>query len=237
MVGGIGLKTRIGRAIDVLEHAGCVLGAGEGDGHLPPRAATGTLAAVNDVTEGRSAYWDPLPTARDIAARWQADPVDLSIGTGKWEDRSRLNVPGPFYTGDTDDGLNGQVYAPGLVLCGSERGMEFVYRQPQTPEDVEILLEVAWGEPMGGYAWDGDQRWSEGSVREWWSGRAQVREWIRSEIAMRSISEADYDRESVPALLEFAAHLDGPLEHYLRGYVYWLIEGREPDVGAVLPEL
>lgn len=188
-------------------------------------------------TEAHGAYWDPLPTARNIAARWQAGRGELSIETGKWEERSWLNVPGPFYAGVTDDGLNGQVYAPGLVLCGGEWGMEFVYRQPQTPEDVEVLLDVAWGEPMGGYAWDGDQRWSEASVRGWWADRARVREWIRSEIATRSISEADYDRESVPALLKFAAHLDGPLERCLRGYLYWLIERREPDAHAVLPKL
>jgi hypothetical protein len=191
-----------------------------------------------ETAEARSsAYWDPLPAARDIAARSQSGPVDTSIGIGKWEDRCWLNVPGPFYTGETDTGLNGQVYAPGLVLCGGELGMEFVYRQPQSSEDVEILLEVAFGEPMGGYAWNGDHRWSEGSVRGWWADRARVREWIRSEIAARSISEADYDRESVPVLHEFAAHLDGPLERYLRGYLYWLVEGREPDARAVLPDL
>lgn len=159
-------------------------------------------------SEERSAHWDPMPTACEIVARWRHGPDGISIGTGRWEDRTWLNVPGPFYTGETDTGLNGQVYAPGLVLCGGEWGMEFVYRQPRTPAEVETLLNVAWGQPMGGYAWDGDARWDEASVREWWADRARVREWIANEIRARSTSPADYDRESVPALREFAAHMD-----------------------------
>ncbi|MEV6008909.1 hypothetical protein AB0M29_19085 [Streptomyces sp. NPDC051976] len=136
-----------------------------------------------DDARTESAYWDPVPTAREIVTRWRGGSDELSIGEGRWEDRNWLNVPGPFYTGETDDGMNGPVYAPGLVLCGGDGGMEFIYRQPQTREEVETLLEVAWGEPFGGYAWDGDDRWSEDSVRDWWAGRARVREWIHSEIA------------------------------------------------------
>ncbi|MBR7832116.1 hypothetical protein KDL01_02530 [Actinospica durhamensis] len=185
----------------------------------------------------RNAYWDPIPTARQIVAGWQRGPNELSIGTGSWEDRGWLNVPGPFYAGETDTGLNGQVYAPGLVLCGGEWGMEFVYRQPQTPAEVETLLRVAWDEPMGGYAWDGDAHWNEGSVRAWWAERARVREWIDGEVRTRAKSPAHYDRESVPALRDFAAHLDGPLERRLRGYLFRLAEGRAPDDGARLPEL
>jgi hypothetical protein len=202
------------------------------------KTARSTLTVMDtDIIGARGAYCDPLPTARQIVARWRHGPDRLSIGTGRWEDRSWLNVPGPFYTGETDTGLNGQVYAPGLVLCGGTWGMEFVYRQPQTPAEVETLLRVAWDEPMGGYAWDGDVHWSERSVREWWANRAQVREWIHNEIATRSISKAGYDRESVPALREFAGHLDGPLERCLRGYIYWLIERREPDARTTLPQL
>lgn len=196
-----------------------------------------SVDGLSESVDGPGAYWNPIPTARAIVAGWGPVAGELRIGTGRWEDRSWLNVPGPFYTGETDDGLNGQVYAPGLVLCGGEWGMEFVYRQPQTADEVETLLGVAWGEPMGGYAWDGDTRWTAGSVRSWWAERARVRAWIDEEIRSRSDSRADYDRESVPALREFAAHMDGPFERRLRGYLYWLIEHREPDAKALLPEL
>ncbi|MDJ0463999.1 hypothetical protein [Streptomyces sp. H27-C3] len=43
------------------------------------------------------AYWNPLPTVRRFTD---------TMGTGRWEDRSRLNVPGPFLAGETDDGQN-----------------------------------------------------------------------------------------------------------------------------------
>jgi hypothetical protein len=200
--------------------------------------ATGTLTAMDTADAGtESAYWDPLPAARGVVTRWRGGAGDLSIGEGRWEDRNWLNVPGPFYTGETDDGMNGPVYAPRLVLCGGDWGMEFVYRQPRTSEEVETLLDVAWGEPMGGYAWDGDDHWSEDSVREWWAGRARVREWIHRQIARCSASGRAQDHEDVPALREFAAHVDGPLERYLRGYLYWLIERREPAAEVTLPHL
>ena len=41
------------------------------------------------------AYWDPLPTARALIA---------DIGVATWNQRSRLNVPGPFFGGETDCG-------------------------------------------------------------------------------------------------------------------------------------
>ncbi|GAA4830169.1 hypothetical protein GCM10023235_78790 [Kitasatospora terrestris] len=166
------------------------------------------------------AYWDPLPTARDMAG---------SVGEGRWEDRSWLNVPGPFYAGVTDTGLNGPYYLPEHVLSSDEH-YEFVYRQPANPREVAGLLEIAHSEPMGGYAWDGDQRWTPQAVREWWARRADVRDWITAELA------AD-DRNEPEALHRYAAYLEDGLETYLRGYLFWLTEGREPRLGEELPNL
>ncbi|SHM83427.1 hypothetical protein [Actinacidiphila paucisporea] len=75
------------------------------------------------------AYWDPVPTARRYTT---------TMGIGRWEERSWLNVPGPFYTGETDDGRNGPYYLPEHVLS-SDCGYEFVHRQPANPREVAAL--------------------------------------------------------------------------------------------------
>ncbi|WP_327682947.1 hypothetical protein [Kitasatospora sp. NBC_00458] len=173
-------------------------------------------------TEGhwtQLAYWDPLPTARALTA---------TMGNGRWEERSRLNVPGPFYAGETDGGLNGPHRLPEHVLSGDEHH-GFVHRQPVNPRELAGLVRIAEDEPAGGYAWDGDEHWTPEAVREWWAGRDAVRAWIAGELGG--------DRNEPAALRRYAAHLDDGLEDYLRGYLFWLIERREPRLGEELPEL
>ncbi|MFI0901529.1 ferredoxin [Streptomyces sp. NPDC020983] len=165
------------------------------------------------------AYWDPLPTARRYTD---------TMGTGRWEERSWLNVPGPFYAGETDDGLNGPFYLPEHVLS-SDRHHEFVHRQPVNPREVAALVRMANDEPLGGYAWDGDEHWTTESVRQWWSGRDAVRQWIERE-------RCD-DRNEPHGLDSYAHYLENGLEDYLRGYLFWLAEHREPRVGEALPAL
>ncbi len=80
-------------------------------------------------------------------------------------------------------------------------------------------MEIAADEPFGGYAWDGDQRWTPEAVRLWWAGRESVRAWSAEELDDRP-NEKD----------------DG-LEDYLRGYLFWLIENREPRTDEELPTL
>lgn len=169
------------------------------------------------------AYWDPLPTARSITG---------DVGVATWEQRSWLNVPGPFYGGETDTGLYGPVYVPAHVLSSDEQ-YEFVYRQPLNARQVDDFMEAPGGEPMGGYAWDGDEHWTPESVRAWWRERGRVRAWIEAELAARQ--ESCNDEEPLRA---YADHLDGGgLERYLRGYLYWLVEGREPTLDEELPAL
>lgn len=169
-------------------------------------------------------YWDPLPTAREMTD---------SVGNGRWEQRSRLNVPGPFYAGETDTGLNGPYYLPEHVLSGDDHS-EFVHRQPASPREVAGLIEIAHGEPVGGYAWDGDRHWTPRAVRDWWARRDEVRAWIAAEVAA---DRAGTGRNDTDALLRYAAYLDDGLEAYLRGYLFWLTEGREPRADEALPEL
>ncbi|MCX4908875.1 hypothetical protein [Streptomyces sp. NBC_00878] len=63
----------------------------------------------------------------------------------------------------------------------------------------------------------------------WWAQREAIRAWIASELAD--------DQNEPEALRAYAAYLDDGLEEYLRGYVFWLTEKREPPMGEPLPTL
>ncbi len=192
------------------------------------RAQTAAAYPVEGPWDGL-AYWDPLPAARELS-RSIYGQHELDVGVGRWKDRSRINVPGPFYAGVTDDGLNGPYYLPELVLLSDLRH-ECVFRQPANLREVAALILIAGGEPFGGYACDGDQHWTPESVRQWWADRAFVRDWIAAELA-----DAGSDNEP-EALHAYAAYLDDGLEDHLRGYLFWLIEGREPRIGERLPNV
>lgn len=64
---------------------------------------------------------------------------------GRWDDLLWLNVPGPFWTGETDTCWTGRLHAPNHVLYGGEYLTEFVYRQPRTATEVAALADAAGG--------------------------------------------------------------------------------------------
>lgn len=188
-------------------------------------------------------YWDPLPTARRLA--------DASTFTGVWEKRNWRNVPGPFYAAETDSLQIGRIDAPGHICydddLGGGSGFEFVYRQPVTEAETEALVSGCRCDLFRGYGWDGDDHWTVDTVREWWRDRARVREWA---VAIA----ADWGADSHPAWgyngaaeyrghyqdaaaghRDFIAYLDDGLETYLRGYLFWLDQRREPRPGETLP--
>ncbi|WP_354642797.1 ferredoxin [Kitasatospora camelliae] len=189
-------------------------------GAYTPRPQPGQLYGAWD----ELAYWDPLPHARELCE-------ENAIGGGRWEDRGRLNVPGPFYCGRTGGEGRGALFAPWHVLR-DESGAEFVYRQPADPVELRAVVTAAWSDPAGGYAWDGDRRWTPESVRAWWAGRGGVRDWIGERLA-----EPEREAGERESLRDFAAYLDDGLEDDLRGYLFWLIEGREPGLYEELPKL
>ena len=156
----------------------------------------------------------------------------------KWAEKLWLNVPGPFYTGETDTCWTGRLPAPRHVLYGGPRLAEFVYRQPKTPEEVDCLVDAAWDDPLDGYACDGDSRWTPDAVREWWRGRDEVAEHVTALARRWEAGGADpYDLDAAGGARDFLAYLAGELETDLRAYVFRLENGRYPVAGDRLPML
>ncbi|HWS37741.1 MAG TPA: hypothetical protein VN408_34050, partial [Actinoplanes sp.] len=81
-----------------------------------------------------SLYWDPA-TALTVGQRAEFK--------GRWDDLLWLNVPGPFWAGETDICWTGRLHAPDHVLYGGEYFTEFVYRQPRTATEVAALADAA----------------------------------------------------------------------------------------------
>ncbi|MFB6695438.1 hypothetical protein ACFCX3_33470 [Streptomyces virginiae] len=197
------------------------------------------------------AYWDPMPTARRLIE--STSHLRASMFKGVWEERNWRNVPGPFYAGETDSMAIGRLDAPDHICYDDDHGGGFggvfVFRQPTDEGQVFDVLCGASLDLYEGYHWDGDDRWTVDSVRDWWADRGRVREWA---VAIAADWGADthphWGYNNDPQFLghyhdaaqghrDFIAHIDNGLEAYLRGYLFWLDQRREPRPGEALPRL
>jgi len=187
-----------------------------------------------------SAYWNPMPSARQLI-----ETTTRNVFSGVWAERNWRNVPGPFYGAATDSMALGCSEAPGHIVFdddfGGGFGREFIYRQPVNVGEVEAVVNVASIETYSGYGWDGDDHWSADEVRDWWRDRERVRVWA-VELATDWGSDPypkylGHYRDAANALRDYVAYIDNGLRDYLRGYMFWLNEHREPDDGETLPQL
>ncbi|MFF2555140.1 ferredoxin [Nocardia sp. NPDC058058] len=175
--------------------------------------------------------WDPMSSVH-------RDLNDSVYHGDKWQDRHWMNVPGPFYTAQTDTCWTGRLHAPRNVLYGGEYYNEFVYRQPTSPAEVEYLLAAADDDPFDGYACDGDSRWTPAAVRAWWSGRDKVAEHLAQLLTEYTKEGASASRsEAAEGVRDFFAYLTTDLETDLREYVFRLENDRYPAADDELPNL
>ncbi|MCX2947243.1 hypothetical protein [Lentzea sp. NEAU-D7] len=154
-----------------------------------------------------------------------------------WADKHWLNVPGPFYTGQTDNCWTGRLHAPRHILYGGDFYNEFVYRQPRTKAEIECVHVAAAQDPFGGYADDGNERWTPEAVRSWWGGRAQVEEHVTALLAEWAASSKQDEVEAADGARDFLSYLAGDLEADLRAYVFRLERGYYPGPGDRVPLL
>ena len=173
--------------------------------------------------------WDP------IAALPAGEPEGCFFG--RWDDRLWLNVPGPFYTGISDNCWTGRLHAPRHVLYGGEYFGEYVYRQPANAAEVLQLAEAAQNDPYAGYACDGDSHWTIATVREWWQDRARVEEYLATLLPEWSSSDNSEEREASEGIRDFAAYIADGLSTDLQRYLFRLQEGHYPESATTLPEL
>lgn len=176
------------------------------------------------------------PEPRDPISYVPPDYLPSDDGE-KWAAKHWLNVPGPFYTGETDTCWTGRLSAPRHVLYGGEYFNEFVYRQPKTKAEVACLLEAAGDEVLGGYACDGDSRWTPDSVRAWWNARDEVEEHVAWLVTDYASFDNPACQEAAEGARDFLAYLAGELRSDLQAYLFRLERGRYPVAGDQLPDL
>ena len=125
-----------------------------------------------------------------------------------------LNVPGPFWAAQTAS--RPKHVAPGN-LCSGPHGT-FVFRQPGSPRELDLVLEAATQEPLKGL---GIARRTESVdyVRWWWRTR---REPLRAALEAAGVTGA-------------ADYVERELPDYLRGYMFLLEHDRLPRPGEELP--
>lgn len=162
-------------------------------------------------------YWDPMPhlDARlDLAATFR----------GRWHERNWRNVPGPVYGAETDNCWVGRLHAPRHVLYGDDNdyGQEFLYRQPNSIDELRAVVDAVQADPVAGWACDGDDHWTPALVRQWWRDRSRLRDWITAELGRCSVSDRADEREVATGLADYLAYLDGDLEGHLWAYCEFL---------------
>ncbi|MCP3758699.1 ferredoxin [Streptomyces sp. TBY4] len=176
--------------------------------------------------------WDPVGELTD-------DERSSFERGGERPERLWLNVPGPFWTGMTDNCWTGRMEAPDNVLYTADSlyCTEYVFRQPRNPAEVRALSGAAWADPFGEYFCDGDLRWTPAEVREWWAGRGRVAEHLAESLADFGPGGSVDDEEVAAGVREFQGYLDDGLAVDLRAYLFRLEEGRYPEAGERLPQL
>ncbi|HAH44980.1 hypothetical protein [Gimesia sp.] len=143
---------------------------------------------------------------------------------GSFSERNRFNIPGPFYGAETDSCLTGPAEAPQNIMV-DEKGQEFVYRQPASLAELECVLRATEVDPFEGYGANGDQHWTLPLVRDWWNTRHDL------------LAEMDSLRKWNDNVDEWHRYLHGPAIDYLRQYVFFIEEGKLPQVWDSLPML
>jgi hypothetical protein len=178
--------------------------------------------------ESTEGPWDPVSVLTTADRKHFAD---------SWADLSPLNVPGPFYTGITDNCWTGRLHAPHNVVYAGEYFAEHVFRQPRDADEVAALVEAAEADPLIGYGCDGDDRWTSEAVRRWWRDRQSVLDTVTTTLEILDAEARSDFAEAAGGLREFLGYLEAGLETDLRAYLFRLAAGRYPGSGEQLPEL
>lgn len=145
-----------------------------------------------------------------------------------WNTKHPFNFPGSFYTGESDTCGTGDVEAPNNVMY-DENAMEFIFRQPQTFEELLRVVDAGAVEVLNSYSCDGNNFWTYGKCKEWWKNRFD----IISEMNKTETKKVNGNRVCL-----FERYLKSNAENDLRKYCYFLETGNYPTLDiTTLPQL
>jgi hypothetical protein len=181
-------------------------------------------------------FWDFSPFILDVVNE-VGGPIE-NIFSGSWEQKNWLNVPGPIYAGLTDWSLIGRLEAPDNVLY-DENGQEFIFRQPRNRWELSQVVHAAAIDPFGGYACDGNEHWNTELIRDWWSHKADLVNWIGRQVQNPEFqTHQDFvEQNQLQALRHFEDFVQTGLHDYLRAYTFFLEQGHAPQGYEPLPWL
>lgn len=144
-----------------------------------------------------------------------------------WKKKNPFNFPGPFYTGESDTCGTGYPEAPLNVMFDSDY-CEYIFRQPGTYAELLCVIDAAAVEVFDSYACNGNDHWTIGLCREWWSQRPSLIEQLNHP----EVKKINGGQEQL-----YINYLTSASEVDLRKYCYFLDNGKFPAHDAVLPDL
>ena len=151
-----------------------------------------------------------------------------ALNNSHWNTKHLFNFPGAFYTGESGNCGTGDSEAPNNVMY-DENAMEFIFKQPQTFEELLSVIDAAEVEVYDSYSCDGNNFWTYAKCKEWWKNRFD----IIFEMNKTETRKTNGSRASL-----FEDYLKNNAESDLKKYCYFLENGIYPETATtILPQL
>jgi len=179
-------------------------------------------------------FWDFAPIIPELVK--EMENLSEFVSFDCWQEKNWLNVPGPIYTGITDTCHIGRLEAPQNILY-DENGQEFIFRQPRNEKELSEVVRAALNDPFDGYACNGNDYWTPELIRDWWSRKADLVNWIGQQLKNPEFQTREdfVEQNQFRALQDFQNFVEAGLHDYLRAYVFFLEQGRTPREDEPLP--
>lgn len=118
-----------------------------------------------------------------------------------WARRHPLNVPGIFFTAETDTADDARNIAPEFIGV-DERWHSFVCRQPTRLEQVALVSNAAALDPMQEFSASGLSLWTMDAIAEWLSNhRSRLELWLDE--AIQIAQESGRHAKTLAGLKEY----------------------------------
>jgi hypothetical protein len=172
-----------------------------------------------------------------LTAQPSLESVESLVFQAKWNDKSWLNTPGPFYGANTDSCGTGPIHAP--YNSGLDReDLEYIFKQPSNVEELRDVVTAAKVNVLSGYGCDGDSHWTMVLIQEWWERRQQLLQvclgskFLSIDLASSPDPLARVYRRNARYRLQYVRT---ELADYLGAYSFFIEEGRLPNESDTMP--
>ncbi len=128
----------------------------------------------------------PLANTHTDARGWLLEK--LRLPPDDWDSRTVFTTPGIVWAVGSDTCMTGRPNAPRNIAYDNY-GREFVYRQPESAEELMGIMSADSEEAFSCYRFDGLERWTRSAFDAWFNTHDVVLGWICHLLSTESEAE------------------------------------------------